>query len=247
MSELPASLLEAMLAVQAAATTFKKDRTVTVKTKNGGEYTYSYTPLDSIVEQIGPVLAANGLVWVTKPSWSQAMGASLKYKIAHAPSKEFEEGEMPLMLADGAQGDGPDAQAMGSAITYMRRYALCAVLNLVADADDDGALAGAGGGRGSGQLASDKQKKFLRTLITQNRFDGAALRPVFEKAGVTLEEGATLNGVIDTLTKSQCSALIETIKDGAVPTGESDVPPPAEGEFQHPPQDEELFSPEVPS
>jgi hypothetical protein len=31
-----------------------------------------------------------------------------------------------------------DAQGQGSAITYARRYALCAVLNLVADDDDDG-------------------------------------------------------------------------------------------------------------
>src|SRR5262245_4536309 len=130
-------LLPAMLAVQSAATTFKKDRTVTVQTKGGGSYTYSYTPLDTIVETVGPLLAENGLVWTTRPGWNETMGPSLRYKLAHAPTGETEEGEMPLMLAEN------DAQGMGSAITYMRRYALCAVLNLVADADDDGALAGA--------------------------------------------------------------------------------------------------------
>ena len=48
----PASLLEAMLAVQAEAPTLEKDRTVKVQTKTGGEYSYSYTPLDSIVSSV---------------------------------------------------------------------------------------------------------------------------------------------------------------------------------------------------
>ena len=60
-------LLDAILAVQAAAPTLPKDRTVTVKTRTGGEYSYSYTPLDSIVEAIKDLLAANGLVWMTFP------------------------------------------------------------------------------------------------------------------------------------------------------------------------------------
>jgi hypothetical protein len=42
---------------------------------------------------------------------------------------------MPLML------DRDNSQGFGSALTYARRYALTAVLGLVADDDDDGAAA----------------------------------------------------------------------------------------------------------
>jgi hypothetical protein len=222
-----AGLLAAMLAVQGEAPTLPKDRTVEVPTKTGGKYTYSYTPLDTIVEKVGPLLHKNGLVWSTKPSWREDVGPTLKYKLAHAPSGECEEGEMPLMLAD------QDAQSMGSAITYMRRYAFTAVLNLVADADDDGALATAGG-RGGGALASDKQKKFLRTLITQNNLTAEIMDTLFKGAGFQREDGEKVNDAINRLSKQQCSTLIETIKDGAVKTGESDVPSDA-SDFERPP------------
>ena len=43
---------------------------------------------------------------------------------------------MPLYLPE-----HPTSQTLGSAITYARRYALTAVLNLVADEDDDGQAA----------------------------------------------------------------------------------------------------------
>ena len=42
---------------------------------------------------------------------------------------------MPLLITQ------PSPQGLGSALTYARRYSLCAVLNLVADADDDGQAA----------------------------------------------------------------------------------------------------------
>jgi hypothetical protein len=225
-------LLDALLAVQAEAPTLKKDRTAKIPTKNGGEYSYSYAALDGIVETVRPLLTKNGLVWSAKPSWMENVGPSLKYKLAHAPSREFEEGEMPLMLAADQA-----AQDMGSAITYMRRYALCAVLDLVADTDDDGALASSGRARsGDSTPASDKQRKFLRSLITKNRLGDQphVLRRLFEGAGVVLAEGATVNATVDVLTKGQCSLLIETIKDGPVRDGSSDVPGAGGDEFTHP-------------
>lgn len=219
MPDAPASLLEAMLAVQGELPTMPKDRTVNVKTKSGAEYTYTYTPLDTIIEKIGPLLHKNGLVWTTKPSWHENLGPTLKYKLAHAPSKEFEEGEMPLMLAE------KDAQGMGSAITYMRRYALCAVLNIVADMDDDGqrSVAGHSQKRDDG-LASPQAKKFLRSLITQNRLDEQTVRRLFESVEHVVPAGVRVNDAINGLSREQCSRLIDFIKDGAVPTGESDVP-----------------------
>jgi hypothetical protein len=116
-------LLPALLAVQAEAPTLPKSGF-------NPHYKSRFTPLDDIVERIGPLLHKNGLVWTTWPSIADGQ-PSLKYKIAHAPSGEAEEGEMLLL---GKQ----DAQGQGGAITYARRYALCAVLNLVADEDVDG-------------------------------------------------------------------------------------------------------------
>jgi hypothetical protein len=237
-------LLAAMLAFQSECPTLPKDRSVTVKIKQGGEYTYSYTPLDTIVEKTQPILTKNALVWSAKPSFNPAYGPSLKYKLSHAPSKEFEDGEMPLCLSE---EETQVAQSMGSAITYMRRYAFCAVLNIVAEMDDDGALATGGGGRGAGALASDKQKKFLRTLITQKNLNADILDRLFAGVQFAREDGEKANDAINRLNKNQCSGLIETIKDGPIPNGVSDVPADP-GDFAREPVDPEpMFDPSVAS
>jgi hypothetical protein len=56
----------------------------------------------------------------------------LTYILVHAESGTELRGEMALLPAKA------DPQGQGSAITYARRYALMAVLGLVADEDDDG-------------------------------------------------------------------------------------------------------------
>lgn len=128
-------LLPALLAVQSAAPTLPKDKT-------NPHFKSKYTPLDTIVETIGPLLAKHGLTWVACPTYGPDGHPALNYRLSHAQTNEGIEGTMPLLLSK------PDAQGMGSAITYARRYSLCAVLNLVADEDDDGNGAG---GKSTGQ------------------------------------------------------------------------------------------------
>jgi hypothetical protein len=161
---------------------------------------------------------------------------ALTYRLAHAPTGDAIEGTMPLLLSKN------DAQGQGSAITYARRYALCAVLNLVADDDDDGARAAAGRSqqtpRNSPDLATPAQKKFLRQLVTQHSLKPDVMDTLLRGVEFTRGEGEKVNDAINRLTRGQCSTLIETIKDGPVRTGESDATPPDAGsEFVHEPAD----------
>jgi len=128
-------LFPALLAVQKDAPTLPKDKTARVQTKTGGSYQYSYTDLATVVEKIVPALAENGLVWTTLPGGTHDQ-PTLSYRLTHAETGESLDGTMPLLM-DGKT----DAQALGSALTYARRYSLCAVLNLVTDEDDDGTAA----------------------------------------------------------------------------------------------------------
>lgn len=131
MTDAANGLFKALLAVQKASPTLPKDKIAKVKMKNGGEYQYRYTDLATVVATVTPVLSEHGLVWTSFPAHHEGTPV-LRYKIAHAPSGEFLQDEMPLLL-----GGQHDSQGLGSALTYARRYALCAVLNLVADEDDD--------------------------------------------------------------------------------------------------------------
>jgi hypothetical protein len=76
----------------------------------------------------------------------------------------------------------PDAQGAGSALTYMRRYALAAVVGVV-QADDDGNSASE---KVAPQSATALQIASITYLIEQSGSDEAKLLAYFKKPSVTL-------------------------------------------------------------
>jgi hypothetical protein len=222
------TLAGALLKLQDKAPTLTKDKT--------GQYQNKYVTLDTIVEKIGPLLVDNGLVWTTRPSGT-AEAPTLVYELIHCESGEAIAGEMPLMI-----GEHPTSQALGSAITYARRYALTAVLNLVADEDDDGAASQGYGrtaqkpSRGSAPrsgrpMASDAQIKLIGQLLKQNKITDEQRAIIFARLGIPHDLHANeLTGGKD----GQASSLITFLKEHPTPTGKSDVPDDASGFEQQP-------------
>ena len=94
-------------------------------------YGYSYADLPAIFEVINPLLKKHGLGF-TQP----INGLQIKTIIFHS-----ESGEMIESLTDIPQNvdlKGMNSfQVLGSAITYLRRYALSSILGLVTDRDTD--------------------------------------------------------------------------------------------------------------
>lgn len=209
-------LLDAMVAVQSEAPTLPKNAT-------NPHYNSKFVPLDTIVEQIGPLLAKHNLVWTACPVRDEHGDPALRYRLSHAPSKEFIEGVMPLLLAK------EDSQGMGSAITYARRYSLCAVLNLVADDDDDGnANTGEQAQASSGGKPSESQRKFLEQIVA-GRARGIE-KPTLDELVLMLEKIApeveVKPGWMDELSRQQASALLTWLKEGLRPSTvrRSDIP-----------------------
>jgi hypothetical protein len=120
----PATLLEAILAVQRAAPKLQKNAI-------NPHFKSRFISLDTLMGEVMPLVNGQDLVWLTLPGRDEH-GPTLDYQLIHAPSGEKLDGRMSLMLAKA------DPQGQGSAITYARRYSLMAVLGLVADEDDDG-------------------------------------------------------------------------------------------------------------
>lgn len=69
---------------------------------------------------------------------------------------------------------------------------------------------------------TDKQLKYLKTLITQNSPGEQVLRVMLD--GVDAGDIQIEEGWLSKLNKQQVSDLIETFKTGALPTGQTDVP-----------------------
>lgn len=113
-----------------------------------------YTTLGAVIEATRGPLADNGL------SLTQTIGAGaggersplLRTRLLHS-SGQWIASEVPLFAA------GKGSQAFGSELTYMRRYAVCALLNIApAEGDDDGNAAQAATG-GAGDASSPSAQR----------------------------------------------------------------------------------------
>lgn len=125
------SLTSALAAVQAELPVVGKDHKATVKSDKGS-YTYKYANLAAVTAAILPLLSKQGLAWTTLPEVTDGKFV-LRYELRHV-SGDVLSGSYPLPTTS-------RPQEMGSAITYARRYALCAVTGVAPEEDDDNASA----------------------------------------------------------------------------------------------------------
>ena len=121
-------LAKALLAFQREAPELHKTAEGQVGTRR-----YKYLGLDEAMQAIRPVLNKHGVI-VMQELGEKAGHRWLSTRLEHAETAEFRLSEVPLPDTD-------DMRALGSAITYARRYSLISMLGLVADEDDDGAKA----------------------------------------------------------------------------------------------------------
>lgn len=104
---------------------------VPVIAKNAQGYGYKFADLPTIFEAINPLLKKHGLGFM-----QQIEGTDLVTTIFHVESGEHVTSK--ASIPQGVQLKGMnDFQVMGSAITYLRRYALSSALGLVTDVDAD--------------------------------------------------------------------------------------------------------------
>ncbi|MBL4880663.1 MAG: ERF family protein, partial [Oleispira sp.] len=103
-------------------------------TAGKGSFQYNYADLPSIVEAIAPHLVDAGLVY-SQPLSTQDGVRGLRTILCHLESGEIIEGFVPI--GDVELKGQNDYQALGSGITYLRRYSLESILGLVTTKDDD--------------------------------------------------------------------------------------------------------------
>jgi len=123
------TLAAALAAAQAAMPPVVKDRVA----KIGPGREYRYADLATILATVRPVLGAHGLA-LTQRTQIRGEAIILLTELRHS-SGEVLDSEYPVAAI------GIKHQDMGGALTYARRYALCGLVGIAADEDDDGAFA----------------------------------------------------------------------------------------------------------
>lgn len=128
MSEQLGQLAAALAKAQAEFGTVTRDKHVSITTKTGGKYEFDYAPLESILAATRGPLTANGLALV------QSLDDGALVTSLYHESGAVIAGRIDLPHTD-------DIKGLGSAITYLRRYAVQAMLGIAAEDDDDGSRA----------------------------------------------------------------------------------------------------------
>lgn len=116
----------------------------------------NYATLDTIIDEVRPILFKNGLSIMQIPS-GDGQNVTLKTLLIHESGEWLESDELTMKPVKN------DPQAVGSCITYARRYSLAAFLSLNTGEDDDGNSATYGKGnkpnqKSNGGQASNKQQ-----------------------------------------------------------------------------------------
>ena len=124
MSENINELAKALAVAQGAMESAKRD-------KKNDHFNYKYADLAACLEVCREPISKNGLAVIQIPSYYDP--ATKKIKVAtmlcHS-SGQYVKGELEIIVKN------PDAQGIGSAITYARRYSLCAMVGIAQDDDD---------------------------------------------------------------------------------------------------------------
>ncbi len=131
-----------------------------------------YATLAAIMEVARPVLSANGIAVVQGTSVDgDPLRVHVTTILMHVSGEWIKDTLSVKPAVDNAQG-------VGSAITYLRRYALSALVGIVADEDDDGESAV---GRPVDKPANHQASK----LVEMKKAEAARVNPVVAKVAPT--------------------------------------------------------------
>jgi hypothetical protein len=134
-------------------------------------YGYTYADLPKIFEVINPLLKKHGL------GFTQLIhGTDLITIVFHVESGETLESKTSIPQNVALKGMN-DFQVLGSAITYLRRYALSSALGLVTDKDTDA---------GGEQVKTEAKNETKKVAIDDKRL-AKAIKAISE-GGYTMDE-----------------------------------------------------------
>jgi hypothetical protein len=177
-------------ALFAALAAFQADLPKVTKGSVNPHFKSRYADLADITNVVVPLLAKHGLAWVTMPKIIDGSFV-LVYELVHEDGDHI-GGVYPI-------GDGKP-QEIGSALTYARRYTLCAVTGVAPDGDDDD-------GNAAQEASTKDWGQVLALAATIDTLD--ELRALYVSAGVSHATDAVKSAFIE---------RVEHVK--ANPTGE---------------------------
>lgn len=195
-----ADLYAALAAAQGEFQPLAKNREVEIVMKSGGKFTFRYADLEACIAATRPALSANGLA-----VFQRVVEDMLVTTVAHKDGGIIES----MTRLPGSHGD---IKQYGASITYLRRYAYCAILCISADDDlDENGEELQGDTQAPAKAASkprptkpDELPPYQDADIKKNE---AAWREGFAAGKSDPERLISMISARNTLTDAQCAAI----------------------------------------
>jgi hypothetical protein len=120
---------ESILNIAPALLKAQEAITFAEKSAENPYFNSKYADLPTVINAVKPHLNANGIIFLQMPTTGETGSVFLTTRLLHISGEWIEStASCPLLKSD--------PQAFGSAITYVRRYALAAAVGLYQDDDD---------------------------------------------------------------------------------------------------------------
>lgn len=132
------------------------------KDKKG--YGYTYTNFDTVVKTVKPILKKYHLGFCQLLDSKENGKNGITTILFHESGESFQSWfELPAVVL----GKANNAQNIGASISYIRRYALCAILGCSSDEDTDGMT---GSQQEQAQKQMQQKQQYQQRQIPQNQY-----------------------------------------------------------------------------
>ena len=117
-----------------------KNRCVLPETENGkpqkgASEAFKYAPLEEIDKHLRPLLAEEEMDFSYSDEPWEGGGILIRGRLKHLPGGHYEDSFMPA--PPDTTGGKSNVQAVGSTNSFLRRYVVCNIFNIVVVGDDD--------------------------------------------------------------------------------------------------------------
>jgi ERF superfamily len=122
--------------------------------QQGIYHAFKYARLEEIDKHLRPLLAAEEMDLAYSDEPCEGGGLLIRGRLKHLPSGHYEDSFMPAPRD--TTGGKSEVQAVGSTNSFLRRYVLCNLFNIIVVGDDDD---------GSGATIDETQTKTILELM----------------------------------------------------------------------------------
>jgi ERF superfamily len=169
------------------------------KPQQGSYQAFKYAPLEEIDKHLRPLLAEEEMDLSYSDEPLESGGILIRGRLKHLPSGHYEDSFMPAPLD--TTGGKSEVQAVGSTNSFLRRYVLCNLVNIVVVGDDDD---------GTGGTIDETQAKTILDLMKRAKAGPKFLK--YMKAQ-SVEEAGSLAAAVATIAARDYRKATTTLEE----------------------------------